>query len=114
MDAAIAALLGTAVGAAGSIGGIWLQQRHQSRRDPAKLAAHLGLADFTWRRERAAEQGGRMLPLSIYIAYHLDVLDALEDGEFNPTRIAQIGDRQASLLKAVAALGKPKDPADGA
>ncbi len=36
MDAAIAALLGAGIGAIGSVGGMWLQQRHQTRRELLK------------------------------------------------------------------------------
>jgi hypothetical protein len=113
MDAAVAALLGTAVGAIGSIGGVWLQQRHQSRRDRTKLAADLGLADYTWHRDRTAERGGKLLPLSVYVAYHLDVLRALEEGTFNSAGVAEIGQRQRELLKAVTELHQAKNLAGG-
>ncbi|MDP9125397.1 MAG: hypothetical protein M3N82_12500 [Pseudomonadota bacterium] len=101
MDAAVAALLGTALGAVGSIGGVWLQQRYQGRRERAKVAADLGLADYTWRRKRIQENGGEMYPLSIFIAYHLEVLEALEAGDFNAKRIAEITDRQSARRDAI-------------
>ncbi len=101
MDAAVAALLGTALGAVGSIGGVWLQQRYQGRRERAKVAADLGLADYTWRRERMQEKGGEMYPLNIFIAYHLEVLNALDAGNFTPARVAEITTRQTALRRAV-------------
>jgi len=107
MDAAIAALLGAALGALGSIGGVWLQQRHQSSRDRLKLAADLGLADYNQMLERAKTKGGPMPPISLFVAYHIDALDALAKGEFDEERIAEIEERQTKLLRAMPLRYKP-------
>lgn len=114
MDAAVAALLGTALGAVGSVGGVWLQQRYQGRRERAKVAADLGLADYTWRREHIREIGGDIYPLSIFIAYHLEVLEALETGNFDATRIAEITERQSARSAAIRSVSEAERAARAA
>ncbi len=45
MDAALAALIGAAIGAVASLGGAWIQQRHQTARERVKMATELGVTD---------------------------------------------------------------------
>lgn len=107
MDAAVAALGGTVVGAViGVIGttlSMWLQQRQQTRRERLKLAADLGLADFNHTIERLKKQagGGPLPPLSLFVAYHAEVLTALADDNFSPPEVEAIEKRQAALYAAM-------------
>lgn len=101
MDAAVAALLGTALGAVGALGSAWIQQRHQTRRERLKTAADLGLADFNHQIKQLPE-GSAGLPLSVFVAYHLDVLDALANESFDADAIAKIDQRQIALTLAIA------------
>ena len=103
MDSAVAALLGAAIGMLGSVGGVWLQQRHQSKRDRLKIAADLGLADFnrTLERIQAPGEGGPLPPVALFIAYHADVLDAMAAGKFGPDEVERIERRQSELLAAM-------------
>ena len=109
MDAAVAALIGAAVGVVGSLGGTWIQQRTESRRDRLRLAAKLGEADFNFFLERAKKHGGPMPPISLYVAYHADVLQALAEDDFTPKRIAKIEQRQTELIKALPLRYKPDE-----
>lgn len=107
MDAAIAALIGAAVGVVGSLGGTWIQQRTESRRDRLRLAAKLGEADFNFFKARAEREGGPLPPISVYVAYHAEVLQALAEDDFTPKRIAEIEERQTKLFKALPLRYKP-------
>jgi hypothetical protein len=102
MDAATAAILGAAVGAIGSIGGVWLQQRHQTRRDLMKVSADLGLADYKHSIELGQSQGGMfsLPPLSVYVMYHAEFLKAIAKGEIDTSTIKKLSEKQAELLKA--------------
>jgi len=100
MDAAIAALLGTTIGATASFGAMWIQQRHQTRRDRLKVAADLGLADHNGQIELAKRGNTEMVipPLSAYVLYHAEFLDALADGKITPEVIKCFKDKQAELM----------------
>jgi len=100
MDAALAALLGAAIGAAGSVAGLWIQQRHQTRRERLKVAADLGLADYNAQLElaRKRQEPSRLPPMSAYVMYHAEFLDALTKGEVTPTIIQRLQKRQEELM----------------
>ena len=85
MDAAIAALLGALIGAAGSVGGTIIQQRSQSRRDLLKIAADLASEDWKNRYELLSKRGGTMPPVSAFVRYHHKVLTALARTAFPKT-----------------------------
>lgn len=108
MDAAVAALIGAAIGVLGSLGGTWIQQRHQTRRDRLKLAADLGLADYKQKLELARTQVGSssVPPISVFVAYHAEVLDAIADGALDAERVSSIDSRQKEILHAVATRDK--------
>lgn len=100
MDAAVAALLGAAIGAVASLGGAWIQQRHQTRRERLKLAADLGLADHARDYAMIKDRRAVMPPVSAYIAYHAEFLDALAKGPITAAQVHQMNERQDELLKA--------------
>ncbi|MBX3717152.1 MAG: hypothetical protein KF738_14235 [Burkholderiales bacterium] len=108
MDAAVAALVGAAIGAIGSVGGVWLQQRHQTRRDRLKIAADLGLADHNSAVELAKlnHGGGYIAPVSAYVMYHVRILDVLAEGDVTPKHIQDIAEKQSEILKA---MPRPKE-----
>lgn len=103
MDAALAALLGTGLGALGSIGGAWLKQRHEVLRDRVKLASELGLAEYQQKIAIAKASGvpTTLLPLSMYVDYHLKILEALESGGLDAEKLVAIKDRQTDLIKVI-------------
>ena len=89
MDAAIAALLAALIGAAGSVGGMIIQQRSQSRRDLLKIAADLASEDWENRYELLSKRGGTMPPVSAFVRYHHKVLTALAKDSFSEDFIVE-------------------------
>jgi len=58
-----------AIGAFGSFGGSWLQQRHLTKRERVKLATELAVADRNeFVATTARRGGGPVLPIAAYIA----------------------------------------------
>jgi hypothetical protein len=110
MDAAAAALIGAAIGALGSVAGVWLQQRHQTRRERLKVAADLGLADYNSSMELVKKNGGAMVPLSAWVAYHAEFMDALAEGTLSPPLVAKLNDRHDALMNAFPDAHKGKGP----
>jgi hypothetical protein len=108
MDAAVAALAGAAIGAIGTLGTTWLQQRNQTKRDLLKSAVDLGMKDFDFELGIKSKRAGAvMAPLSVYVAYHADVLKALADDQFGPPELARIDSRQKAALEAIMKRGAP-------
>lgn len=101
MDAAIAALAGAGIGALGSFGAAWLQQQHQNRRDLTRIAAELAEADYARLLDRIKGKGGRVPPISVYVAYHADVLSAIARDDFGPATVKRIEDRMTALFDAL-------------
>ena len=89
MDAAIAALLGALIGAAGSVGGMIIQQRSQSRRDLLKIAADVASEDWKNRYELLSKRGGTIPPVSAFVRYHHKVLTALAKDSFSEDFIVE-------------------------
>ena len=109
MDAAVAALLGASIGAVGSLGVMWIQQRQQTNRERLKLAAELGLADYNGQVELAKKQGGgRLPPMSAYVLYHAAFLDALANGEITPEIVQDIQKKQEQLMQHYYDYRKPR------
>lgn len=100
MDAAVAALIGAAIGALpGIVAPLWTQHA-ESRRARMKLAVELGRDDFQFQREQAITEGGLLHPSSLYVAYHEEFLKALERGEFGPKAIADIEAKMQKIQDA--------------
>lgn len=100
LDAAVAALIGAAVGALGSVGGVWLTQRHQTRRDLMRAAVELGQAERKERLEALARKGGgALLPVSVYVAHHTAVLHAIAEGRFTPELLRDLDEEQIALVE---------------
>lgn len=112
MDAALAALLGAAIGAAGSFGVMWIQQRHQNRRERLKLAADLGLAEYNRQLELAKNnrEPMRFPPISAYVMHHAEFLDALANGEITPEIIQRLQNKQEQLMEHYYDYRKAREP----
>ena len=103
MDAAIAALIGAAVGAVpGVLAPLWTQ-RAESRRARLKLAVELGKADFEFFKDQVAQKpgGGPVPPVSLYVTYHAEFLAALEHENFGPEAAKEIEKKLADLHAAL-------------
>jgi hypothetical protein len=60
------------------MGAMWIQQRHQTKRDLLKIAAELAQKDWTQRYEIQVKQGRvSMPPVSVFVHYHSKVLEAM-------------------------------------
>jgi|SRR6266702_4665163 len=103
MDAAIAALAGAAIGAAASLGTTWIQQRHQTRRDLLRSAVELGQAERQEFIDKLKSQsgGGPLLPVSVYVAHHAEVLQAIAAGRYGPEVVRRIEEAQQELVKSL-------------
>lgn len=109
MDPTIAALLGTLAGAVGSVAGVWLTQKAESRRDLMKASSDLGKLEFENDVQLAKEAGGgNVAPLSFYVRYHWEVLKAVQDGKLTSEEHARIRAAQAEMFEQLKQQGRAK------
>jgi len=101
MSATLAALLGALVGAAASMGAMWIQQRHQTKRDLLKIAAELAQEDWKQRFDILSKHGAvNMPPVSVFVHYHAKVLEAMANGTYSPEMIQQLSEAQEAVMEA--------------
>jgi predicted alpha/beta-fold hydrolase len=102
MDAALAALIGGAIGSAASLGGSWIQQYHQSRRDRERVAADLAIANYKQSMEIAGKAGGaRVQPLSTFLIYQAEFLELLSKGPITSARVREFKRHYDEISKAL-------------
>ena len=101
MDAALAALIGGEIGSAASLGGSWIQQYHQSRRDRERVAADLAITNYKQNVEIAARLGARVPSLSTFLIYQAEFLELLAKGPITPARIREFRRQQDEISKAL-------------
>lgn len=101
MDAAVAALIGGAIGAAASLGGGWIQQHHQSRRERVRVAADLAIANYKESMEIAKKYYGRVSSLTAFVVYQAEFLEFLSKGPTTPARIKEFNRQQNEILKVL-------------
>jgi hypothetical protein len=101
MSAGVAALLGALIGAVASMGAMWIQQRHQTKRDLLKIAAELAHKDWKQRYEIQSKHGQvRMPPVSVFVHYHAKVLEAMANGTYSPEMVKRLGEEQEAIISA--------------
>lgn len=103
MDAAIAALIGAGIGVVGSLGGAFIQQRAQSKREMMTAAVALGRADYEADLANAQAGGGRAIlcPVDIYVAHHFNVLEAVAAGGYGSAEMDAVIAKRDALVAAL-------------
>ena len=83
MDAAVAALLGAAIGAVVPAVTGYVAHRAQGSRDLLKSASELGLADWKGRLAFGEKAPGKYVvwPLQLYVSYHAELLRLISKDE---------------------------------
>lgn len=109
MDAAIYGLIGAVIGALASVGGMYVQQKQQNRRDRLKIAVDLAIQEYSRDLELAkAKNGGAFVaPLDSYVICHANLLDALAEGIVTPEKIREMTSERDKIL--VAFTGAPDE-----
>lgn len=102
----ISGFVGALVGAAGPVEVAFIQSWKEERNHRRELAARLALADRDKHIELAKERGGPVLPISIYLANHLELLDRLSKGSLTVEDIQAMRTKTNELSKLIIELDK--------
>lgn len=106
MDAAVAGLIGAAIGASSSLITVWIQARYTAKRERAKFAVEFAEKDRRDSREYAITMGrqGPVPPVALYAHYHSEMLKLLESGKMNPKSMEKLTADNRKLWAAIRRL----------
>lgn len=101
--ALLSGLVGALIGATASIATVIVQARYQARRERTRVAVEAGIEDFKAVLELSKRHSGplQVAPLSTYIHFHAEVLEALEAGTLTPETMGEIHRRQSEMLQVL-------------
>lgn len=92
MDSAIAGLLGGLIGALASVGGMWLQNHYQSKRERAKAILEFATQNRAQDINLAVTRGTRntIPPTAAYVFQHSAMLELIESGDASAEKIEEL------------------------
>jgi hypothetical protein len=93
LEAWIAGLLGTLVGAVGSVAGVWIQSYFQTRRERLKLVMDIAVQDRNDSIRLAKEIGqpqGSIAPLALFAHYHAELFQLIESGNLTEKTMTEL------------------------
>lgn len=103
--ALLSGLVGALIGAAASIATVTVQAHYQARRERMRVAVEAGIEDYKAALEMSKRHSGpgplQLSPLSAYIHFHAEVLEALEAGPLSPETMRDIYRRQSEIRKVI-------------
>ena len=101
--AALAGLVGAAIGSASTITTMLVQARFKDRRDRSKQVTEMALAEFKSALELATSGKGppNVFPLSLWL-YHNDLLlTAIENRDLTPEKLREISASAEKMVDAI-------------
>ena len=109
MDSTLASLLiglaGALIGASASIATVWIQGMVQDRRERLRLVTELALEDYKIQLKHAAP-GSRVLPISMFIDFHLRLAREFERGVLTPERYEKVFRENEALISKIKSLNQ--------
>jgi hypothetical protein len=106
MDAAVAGLIGAAIGSGTSILTVWLQAIYLGRRERAKF-----VMEFASKDRQSAVDGARIAgksaavaPIALYAHYHSRLLKMIEQGNVSDAELEKLSAETDAIWNAVKAM----------
>jgi len=97
----ISGLVGVIIGSLTSIITIIIQAKNENKRALTKNAVELALEDYRLATEHAKLHGTAVFPLSLYIHYHVRIMDYANKGELTKEALNKINIEQDELRQVI-------------
>lgn len=97
----LSCLVGVIIGSLTSIITVIIQARNENRRAQAKNAVELALEDYRISTEHAKLYGTAVFPLSLYIHYHVRIMEYANKGELTKENLKKIDIEQDELIEVM-------------
>ena len=99
----LSGLVGVIIGSFTSIITIIIQARNENKRALTKNAVELALEDYRISTEHAKLHGSAVFPLSLYIHYHVRIMEYANKGQLTKENLNKIGLEQDELREVMIA-----------
>lgn len=97
----ISGFVGVIIGSLTSIVTIIIQARNENKRALTKNAVELALEDYRITIEHAKLHGTGVFPLSLYIHYHVRIMEYANKGQLTKENLNKIGVEQDELREVM-------------
>jgi len=103
MDAAVAGLIGAALGSTTTLITVWIQARYLAKREKVKFILEFAAADRREQMQEAVRQGKRasVAPISVYAKYHERLAELIEKGRLNEKTLKELS-KETNLISDMA------------
>lgn len=103
--------IGALIGSATSVITIYIQNKAQAKRERMKVATQLAIEDHRIAHEAAKGFSGTtaIAPISTYVYFHALVLEALESGTLDESRMVELGRESAKVFDALKKIDKERE-----
>ena len=106
----ISGLVGALIGAAASIGAVWVQAKTQDRREKLRHATELALEDYKFQLDQGNESGQSFSvpPLSLFLHYHLGLMELMEKDELNTETMRKLARQNTEFYDVIKELNEER------
>lgn len=103
MDAAIAGLIGAAIGSASSLLTVWIQAHFVAKRERAKFVMEFAASDRREALDTAIRlgKGGGVAPVALYAHYHERLLELVESGKVTDAELKKLSQETDRIWKTM-------------
>lgn len=103
MDAAVAGLIGVAIGALSSLGAVWIQAHYQTRRERAKAVLDFAIRHRSEAFEYADKIDGlrAIAPLAVHVHYQQGLLSLIEDSKITSESLEKLHSENDAVYKSI-------------
>lgn len=110
MDAAVAGLIGAAIGSSTTLITVWIQAYYLAKRERAKFVMEFAAADRREHMQEAVRQEKRvaLAPVSVFAKYHDRLMTLIEQGKLNEKELHKLSKETHSMFEFAKRLDKER------
>lgn len=108
MEAWTAGLIGALVGSVSSFAGIWIQSRHQNRRELMKMVIDSAVKDRNDQIELALKTGknGSVAPVALFVHYHVGLHKLISREKLTTANLRKLHTENSKISRLVRELDR--------
>lgn len=95
--ALLSGFIGALIGGGFSVLTIYIQLRHEAKKERLRLASELSMKGYQSHVDIAANRGGTVPPLAAYLIFNVELLDAINKGCIDKAALEKIYDSSEKI-----------------
>lgn len=110
MEAWAVGLIGALVGSVSSFAGIWIQSRHQHKREMTKMVMESATKDRDHLFDLAAKsgKGGPLPPVVLFVHYHAELFKLMGKGQLNQKRLKKLHGENMEIWRLIQQMAEQR------